>query len=238
MLANSVFQRYLFALFATGVVGFFSTFAKAQGLDLDPNEIRGNTTKKPVAVLQSRFFVKTLRPEVGLMAGQLLNEAYTSTTVAGARLSLFANEWVGAEVQYYRSTIRDSADRKALNKLKFKPLDDPDPNKIVTPDPEINPVHSMIDVDMVFAPFYGKLNFLDWLILYTDIYVTAGASQVSSDQGDKTAVLFGMGERFYVGESWSLRIDARDRNFSEQRAGEDVRRNLWSVDFGISFFFL
>jgi len=229
--------RGIFPLLLILKANLFCSFAFAQGLDLDPNEIRGNASKKPVAVLQSRYFLKAWRPEIGVMGGQLLNEAYTSTNIAGGRLSFFISEWIGFEGQYLRSTIQDSADRKALNKLKFKPIDDPDPNKIVTPDPEINAVHRMIDFNLVAAPFYGKLNFLDWLILYTDIYFTFGGSKVSTDQGEKNAVLFGIGERFYIGESWSLRVDVRDRVFKETRAFETSTRNLWSVDFGLSFFF-
>lgn len=211
-----------------------------QGFDLNPEDIRSaGTSKKPVSVLQNRYFLKAWRPEFGVLGGSTLNEAYTDTKLYGARFSLFINEWVGFEGQFIKTVVTDSTDRKVLNRLRYKPIEEPKPGEevIVTPDPDINPLRQMIDANGIFAPFYGKLNFLDLLILYTDIYVVYGMSFVKTDQGNKNAALFGAGERFYIGNAWSVRVDARNRIFNEQRGGETSRRNAWTFDVGVSYFF-
>ena len=196
----------------------------AYSLDLDPGEIRGKSSKEPVDVLQNRYFLKSWRPELGLIAGTMLDEAYISTRITGLRLGLFFNEWLGAEAQTQRTTVTSSTDRKALNKLRFRPYN---PN---------GPIDN-IDVNAIVAPFYGKLNVLNLAIIYTDIYATGGIAMLDTDQGAKTAVSLGAGERFYIGKAWSVRVDFKDRIFNETRAGATSRRNAKSIDFGVGYFF-
>ena len=213
--------------------------ARATGPDLDPNEIRGTSTKKPVAVLQNRYFLKAWRPEVAILYGTMLNEAYTNTKLRGLRFSLFFNEWVGAEYQWIRTSVSDSDDRKALNRLQYRPVtaDPKKPNEIVSPDAEVNAISGMTDISVIAAPFYGKLNIMDATIIYSDVYGSLGISRVDTDQGTLNAFTYGVGQRFYWAERWSSRIDFRNRSYVEQRGGSDTRKYAWSVDFGVSYFF-
>ena len=235
---------FLTCLATMWVATTFTTQAFADGLDLKASEIRGDSSKKPVSVLQNRFFLKAMRPEVGILAGSMLNEAYTDTKSFGGRIGVFATEWLGFEIQGIRTNVSDTADRKALNRLKYRPLEDPTAatrageEVIVSPDPEINAIHGMNDVAVIAAPFYGKLNLMNKLIVYSDLYLTGGISRVETDQGDKTALIIGGGQRFYLYESWSLRIDVRDRIYTETRAGEKTRKNAVGFDIGASYFFL
>jgi outer membrane beta-barrel protein len=236
-------------LFAFAIaLSLFQISKPALALDLDPDEIRGKSSKEPLTVLQNRYFLKSTRPEVGFVVGSILDEAYLNTTTFGMRAGFFANEWLGCEVQMLRTNVSDSDDRRALNQLKYRPLKDDksdtsvptdgtETEVVVTPDPEINAIHGMTDFHAVVAPFYGKLNFMNKWIVYTDMYVTAGLARVETDQGDKNSVTLGAGERFYVGKSWSFRFDFKDRIFNETRAGQTTRKNSYSFDFGASYFF-
>ena len=205
--------------------------------ELKPTEIRGPIKKKPVTVLQNRYFLKTYRPELGISGGWFLNEAYTNTKLMGGRAALFFNEYLGTEVQYIKTSVGDSDDRKALNKLRYKRVDDVT-GPTISPDPEVNAVHSILDLDIIVAPFYGKLNFVDALIVYTDLYVTTGLSKINTDQGDITGVIVGAGQRFYWQKNISFRVDFRDRIYKEKRGGEDVTKNSLAIDIGVSYFFL
>ncbi len=237
-------MNYLRAL---AIIALLYVTPKAQAFELDPNEIRGKSSKEPVTVLQNRYFLKSFRPEFGLTAGTLLDEAYLKTTVTGVRAGLFFTEWVGFEVQGLKTSIQDSDDRKALNSLKYRPLEDTQAGNatpsgtttetIVTPDPEVNAVHGMTDGHVIAAPLYGKLNILNKWIVYTDLYVAAGVSRVVTDQGAKGAFTMGAGERFYVGQSWSFRFDFKDRIYTETRAGVATRKHSKSVDIGAGYFF-
>lgn len=221
------------------LLGALPSVARAD--DVSPTDIRGQSSKEPVTVLQNRAFLKAYRPEIGLVAGSLLDEAYTSTTLVGVRAGMFVNEWVGFEVQQFQTKVSDSADRKALNTLKFRPLTDTSGSAttqtVVTPDPEVNSIHQITDISAVGAPLYGKLNVLNKWIIYTDLYGTVGMSRLVTDQGVKGAETIGLGERFYIGQSWSVRIDFKDRVFVEQLNGANSVRNSKAVDLGASYFF-
>jgi len=217
-------------------IGFLLTQQSfAAGLELDPDELRGSNSKKSVSVLQNRFYLKAWRPEVGTLIGTITNEAYTDTKLHGFRLGIFLNEWVGVEGQYILTTVRDSADRKALKKKIYR---DQYEDKKVTADAEVNPIKQIQDFVAVAAPLYGKVNLLDLALLYVDIYGTFGVSRVNTEQGVKTAITAGAGQRFYWGDRWSLRLDFRNRSFTETRAGLESRKNAWSTDLSVSYLFL
>jgi outer membrane beta-barrel protein len=227
-------HRKIFGLIALTWI-ILCPMAKASGLALDPDELRGTSSKKPISVLQNRFYLKAWRPELGLLYGTITNEAYTDTKLHGYRLGIFLNEWVGVETQYILSTVRDSADRKALKKKVYR---DQFENKLVTADAEVNPIRQLQDFVAVAAPLYGKVNVLDMFLVYVDIYATLGISRVNTQQGVKTAIAVGGGQRFYWADQWNLRLDFRNRSYTETRAGNQSRRNAWSVDFGLGYLFL
>ncbi len=211
----------------------------ADGLNI--SEIRGETKNKSVSVLQNRYFQKAWRPEFGIVYGPILDEAYVNTRLMGVRGGMFINEWVGFELQYLDTTVSDTEDRKALNKLKYRPLDSSDEDAIqttVSPDPEVNVIRGVIDANAIVAPFYGKVNLFDWTIIYSDFYLTSGFSRVETDQGEHFAITYGAGQRFYFNDSWSLRVDFKNRNYEETRNEKNSRRNAYSIDFGASYFFM
>lgn len=216
-------------------VGLSSRPRLASALDLDPNEIRGTSSKQPVSVLQNRFFSKALRPEVGIIAGKFLNESYTDTLAAGLRSAMFISEWVGFELQYLRTSVSDSDDRRALNQIKYKSVDGKD-DVIRTLDPEVNPIHQIFDANVIAAPFYGKLNLLDKFIVYSDLYALAGLSKIDTEQGSLNAFSIGAGQRFYFLNSTSFRIEFRDRTYVERRSGQESRKHALCLDFGASYF--
>lgn len=227
-------NKRLYFLFV--FIGFLLTQQSyAAGLELDPDELRGSNSKKSVSVLQNRFYLKAWRPEVGTLIGTITNEAYTDTKLHGFRLGIFLNEWVGLEGQYILTTVRDSADRKALKKKIYR---DQFEDKKVTADAEVNPIKQIQDFAAVAAPLYGKVNLLDLALIYVDIYGTFGISRVNTEQGVKTAITAGAGQRFYWGDRWSFRLDFRNRSFTETRAGLESRKNAWSSDLSVSYLFL
>jgi len=226
----SKIKTLLFGCLAVTLLFTKSGFA----LDLKPDEIRGESRRSPVSVLQNRYFTKTFRPEFGVAAGSFVNQAYTDTQLFGVRAAVFFNEWLGVELQALQTNVTDSDDRRALNKLQYRKLD---ADVVISPDPEVNSIHAVTDVNAIFAPFYGKLNLLDNFIVYSDLYLTGGFSKVATDQGDLNALSWGIGQRFYWKKNLSFRIDARDRIYQEVRNQEEYTKHTYSVDFGMSYFF-
>jgi len=230
----NMFGRYLTSFlrltFATLVT--FPSFLGA--IDLKPEEVRGKATQSPVTILQNRYFLKAFRPELGVAYGTITNEAYTDTQLVGFRTGLFFTETLGLELQSFNATVSDSDDLKSLKRLRYRKFDDP--NIEVHPDPEVNRIKKIVDVTGVVAPFYGKLNFADWLIIYSDLYLTGGITKLDTDQGGITGITWGAGQRFYWQKSLSLRVDFKGRMYKEKANGLDHKKSTYSVDFGLSYF--
>ncbi|MES2744956.1 MAG: outer membrane beta-barrel domain-containing protein [Bdellovibrionota bacterium] len=218
----------LFAIMLLGCPGYLAA------IDLKPEEVKGKGASSPVTILQNRYFLKALRPELGVSYGTVTNEAYTDTKLLGFRGALFFNEWLGLELQSFTATTSDSDDLKSLKRLRYLKIEDPTVQ--VFPDPEVNRVKKILDLSAVVAPFYGKLNFADWLIIYSDLYLTGGVSTLNTDQGDLNALSFGAGQRFYWQKALSFRIDFKGRRYTEKAAGKDHNKTTYSVDFGLSYF--
>jgi outer membrane beta-barrel protein len=234
ILEVNMFGRYLtgFLRLTFAAVVAFPSFLGA--IDLKPEDVRGKGTQSPVTILQNRYFLKAFRPELGVSYGTVTNEAYTDTQLLAFRGGLFFTEWLGVEVQSTTATVSDSDDLKALKRLRYRKFDDP--NVEVHPDPEVNRLKKIIDVTGVVAPFYGKLNFSDWIIVYSDLYLTAGLSKLDTDQGGITGFTWGAGQRFYWQKNLSVRVDFKARNYTEKANNQDHRKSTYSVDFGLSYF--
>lgn len=205
----------------------------AAALELKPSEMKGKARQKSVYVLQNRFFKKTMRPEIGLYAGTFLNEAYTDTFGFGGKLSFHFTEWLAVEAFYTKTQVSDSEDKKALQQLIYDSVR----GGTKVPEVEVNPVYSTTDVTAAFSPFYGKLNFLDMLIVYSDLFLTGGVSSIDTFQGQKSGVVMGIGQRFYFHKSMSVSIDYRNRVFQELRGGKQTNKNSQVVNFGMGYFF-
>ncbi len=229
-----MFGQYLSRLLRLAVLVTMAFPSYLGAIDLKPEEIRGKGASSPVTILQNRYFLKAWRPELGVSYGTVTNEAYTDTKLLGFRGALFFNEWLGLELQSFTATTSDSDDLKALKRLRYLKIEDPTVQ--VFPDPEINRIKKIGDLSVIAAPFYGKLNFSDWLIIYSDLYLTAGGSTLDTDQGAINALSFGAGQRFYWQKSLSFRIDFKGRSYTEKAAGKDHRKTTYSVDFGLSYF--
>lgn len=208
--------------------------------DAKPLVVQGgddSLPEKPPMVLQNRFFLKTLRPEVSVFGGQLLNESYSRTWMFGARTGLFLTEAIGAEYSFETYQPSDSDDLKALRSLRY--CNDAG-TKCTRPEPSFVRLERAHMATATFAPIYGKVNLLDWFILYSDIYANVGAGLLDTSQGSKIAGVIGFGQRLYFAKSYNVRIDAVDHIFQEERENLGTKkesvRNAWTVSLGVSAF--
>lgn len=187
------------------------------------------------SVVQNRFFTKSLRAEVGLSAGTILNESYSRTASAGARAGLFFNELLGLEYNFAQFRSQDSVDLKALRTQEVC---------IATECRAIEPSFIRLEkshqLQIVSAPIYGKINLFDWSILYSDLTFSAGAALVETSQGRRWAFTPGIGQRFYFSKSFSLRVDATDLYLRETLANKGTStsqwRHNWVAQLGLSAF--
>ena len=205
----------------------------AVALQINPDKIKVKNNKEQILVVQNRYFLKKLRPELGIFYGRIMNEAYTKTIYTGYRFGLFLTENFGTEISTFSTSVTDSEDRKALNQLQYKDIAT---NKLVSPDPEINTVYSENSFSLFFSPLYGKINLFDSHIIYTDTYLNLGYSLLSTKQGPIQAVTYGAGQRLYFTKSLSFRWDIKLKRYTETRDGVPSSKTGTNIDFGLSYF--
>lgn len=235
---RSIFRNDLF-LFLALIAVSMPAFAAAETAKTDG----GNSAAPlnvPVRVLQNRYFLKALRPEVSVFGGTVLNESYSNTYAVGARAGIFVTEYLGLEYTYSVYNAQDSADLKAINGLEYCPPTGCVNNEVKSLEPSFIRLKSAHTGLLTFAPIYSKISLFSQFILYSDICFSAGAASLNTSQGAKTAAVIGIGQRFYFAKSFNLRIDATDHIFKETRVnkGENVTstRHAWVVSLGASAF--
>jgi hypothetical protein len=215
-------QKSLMIPFAFTILNI-SGIAVAKPEKTDSSESKDALTEKPPMVLQNRYFLKALRPELNVFGGSVQNEAYSKTWAAGGRLAMFFTETLGAEYAFTKFISADSADLKALQKLSYC---NDKKTKCTSPEPSFNRLTQSHDFSVTFAPIYGKVNFMDLGIVYSDIYANLGFSLV--------------GQRFYFAKSYNIRIDGQDKIFAETRENlgktSTKIRNALVLSIGFSAF--
>ncbi len=206
-----------------------------------PNSISDETVgyDEIPQVLQNRYFTKKLRPEITVLGGKIPNDTFSDTKSYGVGISLYFTEFLGLEYVYSKFYSSVSTDLTNIQKLRFCN----DAGTICKrPEPARIDLHNVQWAAIAWAPFYGKVDLMDLAILYSDIYFTAGASQLETSQGDKTALIFGVGQRFFFFKRFGIKIAATDMNYKEKRQYEgiedEVTRNTWLITAGASLFLL
>lgn len=186
-------------------------------------------------VIQNRFFTKKLRAEVGASAGAVLNESYSQTQIAGARLGLFLSEKVGIEYNFNRFKSVDSSDLLALRAQEV--CIEKECKNI---EPSFNRLNRVNQLQLVTAPIYGKINLFDSVILYSDLTLSAGFARIDTTQGEKWGFTPGIGQRFYFSKSFSFRVDVTDIYLKESlKYGNQEKANWrhnWTALAGLSVF--
>lgn len=93
------------------------------------------------------------------------------------------------------------------------------------------------DLDLVWAPVYGKLSLFGEGILHFDTYINAGPGIFGTDAGVNPAANFGIGQRYFITDWLVARLELRDYIFLDTRNGESDIQNLLILGFSVSGFF-
>ncbi len=237
-LSACLFRRNPALMAIIGIAVAFAGPALAQTQASEkPKTVLNDAYEMPVPmVVQNRFFRKAFRPEMSLSGGVVLNEAYSQTFGGSIRGGFYLSEYLGIELGYTKFASSASADLEALSKLVYYKKDQ-SPTHVV---PSFVELKDSISGHVSFAPVYGKINLLDYAIVYSDIAVSAGIGMLKTSAGDEIPGILGIGQRFFFSKSWSLRVDAWDYIFSETRENNGQKlegiRHAWFVSLGLGVF--
>ncbi len=137
------------------------------------------------------------RFDIGLFGGLALTEPIASTTKYGLELNYHINENHSIGAFYALNSTGLSKDAQGLlNDFKL------DFNRA----PKLK---NYMMLDYNYSPFYGKLSVTDSFVMNTTIFSSLSLGLVQYEHKSYPALALGLGERFYFGKQFALKIDFR-----------------------------
>lgn len=145
--------------------------------------------------IHKKLYTKEGRHEIGLNFGGIFNNGGYALTTASYQYHFFENAGIEA----------------ALGGLGYQ---FGGTEKLYT-----------YQASLTFSPLYGKVSLFTWAVMNFDIYVLGGGGVVKYD-GKTTGSSFmanvGIGQRFFINEWLSAKVEFRDYIFSRKNPGGSV----------------
>jgi outer membrane beta-barrel protein len=197
-----------------------------------PAELAGLGNLAPfsdIAVISKRFLPKTHRFEFFPNFGLVVNDAFFSDIVFGARLAYSFTETLGVEV----NGMSISASNKSVT-TELQALNPP----VLTA--AIASPTSFYGIDFKWSPIYGKMSFMNRTIVPFDTYFSAGGGMTGTNQGTSAASIHvGVGQLFAVSKWLAARWDISYYGFNTTSTVNNSAGffNTFDATIGMSFFF-
>ena len=158
-----------------------------------------------MGVVQNRLFTKSGKIDIGVMGGVVSADPFLSIKTYGLTAGYHINEYYGVNLIALQYLVGKS---NALTTLE-------EGGKRAS----TNTPYNFIGIEGTGSFLYGKLSLVGKRIIYYDMHVAAGAGYQTSEtqkfakQQNETLIpispLLGVGQRFYLTRSLSLRVDYR-----------------------------
>lgn len=156
-----------------------------------------------VTVIQKKYLPKTNRFQLNLGGNYLTNNPFYQSFGFTGRISFFFNEYFGLEVSYLklnRSPKQVTQDLYDYHKVSTSSLVSSD---------------SYTGGDLVFVPFYGKMTWMDNVIVPFDTYISLGAGSTQTSNGSSANTYhLGVGQTLAISKSSVFRWDLSANNYT------------------------
>ncbi|MBN2693666.1 outer membrane beta-barrel domain-containing protein [bacterium] len=103
------------------------------------------------------------------------------------------------------------------------------------------------DLNFVWIPISGKFSFLDYSILYFELYLTSGLGYLKTNVTDALSMNIGLGQKYYLSNWLAFRFEIKDHIYTEyykniivsgnEKQTAKVMSHFLNVYMGISLFF-
>jgi outer membrane beta-barrel protein len=197
--------------------------APAPGAGADPNQAgellevekvkekywaQGQDSK--MGVVQNRVYTKEGKFVLGALGGTTIADPFLSIKQYGGVLGYHFNEFIGVEALGWKNVVGKSS------ALKTAEQQGKDQNTV---DPRW-----FMGAEGLGSIMYGKLSLLGARIIYYDMHLAAGLGVTGFEhyRPNKSALtdmsityLWGVGQRFYITNALSLRLDYRNQIYKE-----------------------
>lgn len=174
---------------------------------------------KEIYVLQNRKFRKDGNFYVGGTLGYNLSQEFLDAYGGTVRAGYFFTEDWGLEFLYGKNTSEENDTAKGVKEQGTVPF--------------YRDIDSFVGAMVMWSPFYSKINtfnkvfYFDWMfglgvgsITTKDNrnkFDTTAANQDSLTSESVIGALWNTGFRFYINESWSLRLDLTGQTYSADK---------------------
>lgn len=210
---------------------------KAEQVDLDQIKDRywAQGDKSEMGVVQNRTYSKSGRFQLGVLGGVGFSDPFLDVKMAGVQVGYYFNEFWGIHLLAWKYLVGPSS---ALYYLEN--------NLGTTTNTNIPSWYAGGEVSG--SLIYGKLSLAGSAIIYYDLQLLAGLGATGTESGTYLTPHVGIGQRFYLSQNLSLRVDYRLMAYREgilekvitPRLGEYTgSRNNFSntITIGIDFLF-
>jgi len=177
-------------------------------------------------VVQQRYFKKDNRLEVTLInTGYFLKNQYIDILSLGGGMSYYFSEIWGWEIISGAMTFtRERPEVQILKEVHNVTADIRKPEYIITS-------------NLLWIPMYGKYSLLESRFIYYDTYFLIGPGIVNLNKKIKPTVNIGVGQKYYISQSWLTRVDLKIFYYEDTIYGKKGIRDKIVLSVGMSYVF-
>jgi outer membrane beta-barrel protein len=191
--------------------------AQNRGLD-NPDQIDPNIERRSI----DEFDIDSENIEIGVFAGIISIEDFSSDVTAGLRLTYHINENLFVEASYAQATAGETSFEVLSGGLPFLTEEQRD--------------YTYYDVSAAYN-FNGEVFFTDNWVFNTDFFLILGAGSTEFGGDERFTVNAGAGYRILVTDYLSVRFDVRDYVFNSDIIGPEKSVHNLTFTLSTSFFF-
>jgi len=176
--------------------------------------------------VQRKVFLKRRRVELAPAVGLSINDAFFQHVTGTVSLAYHVADAFAIEARGGGVLVADETNAVRFVRQETQSLLDDAQRQLE--------YHG--ELDLQFAPIYGKFSLFGEMILHFDTYVTAGGGVFGTDAGMYPAANVGIGQRWFLTDWLVFRFEYRNYFFSEDRNNESNLRTPGIFNFMFSFF--
>lgn len=199
---------------------------ETQEAQQDKRDKRNEELADRIKSVQRKVFLKKQRLEVFPFFGLDLNDPFYQHLLLGGSLSYHLVDSLAIEARggFVFASIRQGSVKIVRQEV----------GAVLENVPALK---GHVDLDVTWAPLYGKISLLGEGILHFDTYLTGGPGIFLTDIGVAPAVNIGIGQRYFITRWLDFRLELRNYLYVETRNEHSSVNNLLVLGFMLSGFF-
>ena len=194
------------------------------------------TPEKRITIVQSRITDRVLKHEFNLEVGHVLGgDALLRTTRLGINYQFHIMPYLSVGLKGHMAFNKLSAEGDAFIQRAMTLYNRFDQIEPLIPDIDYEKYGTYLVMN--WYPIYGKFNLYDLGIGHYDIYLLAGAGGVWLEKSASMSVLAGGGFAFWLGNRFSLRLEAKYETYKAKRLNitESQRLHITTLSLSLGY---